>query len=145
MSPQEIQIVPLTRFNWELALEIRLHPEQEAFLPTVSYSLAQSKFEDLHPFGIMYGDKMAGFIMYGVFGGICWISRLMVDRDFQGKGIGSEALSQMIRHLEHKVRCPEIRTSYSSSNEEAKRLFAIAGFQEINTELGDEIVARLEK
>ncbi|MEL6134037.1 MAG: GNAT family N-acetyltransferase, partial [Bacteroidota bacterium] len=135
------RIIPLDRYNWELCLNIRLSPEQEAYIPPVLYSLAQAKFEKLHPFGIEHGSEIVGLIMYGQFGGICWISRIMLDQDHQRKGIGSKALQQLLDQLQLKFTCKEIRTSYTRNNLGAARFFENMGFKEMENALEDEIVA----
>jgi diamine N-acetyltransferase len=136
------QIVPLDRFNWELCLDIKLTEEQADFIPSVVYSLAQAKFEDLTPYGILYREKMVGFMMYGEFSGVCWLNRIMIDRDYQGQGIGSSALRELITQLKRKRSCREIRTSYSVSNSHADRFFQAHGFV-ASEPVSGEIVARL--
>ncbi|MEY3443697.1 MAG: hypothetical protein RLZZ519_1978, partial [Bacteroidota bacterium] len=55
-----VQIKPLTRFNWEQATSLQLHDYQEDFLPSVLFSIAQSKFENLFPYGIFEGEELVG-------------------------------------------------------------------------------------
>ncbi|TAE52293.1 MAG: GNAT family N-acetyltransferase [Bacteroidetes bacterium] len=141
---QQIRIVALDRFNWELALALRLRPEQEAFVPSVLYSLAQAKFEQLHPYGIFSDQEMVGFLMYGEFSGICWINRILVDHRFQGKGVAREALSQLMSALKKRLACREIRTSYAVENKVAERLFASMGFEPVGDSSGEERIVRYE-
>ena len=136
------RIIPLDRYNWESCLKVKLTPEQESYLPSVLYSLAQAKFENLNPLGIVYKDQMVGFLMYGIFGGICWINRIMIDQDYQRLGIGSNALRQLIYELRQKYHCREIRASYAKNNHSANLFFAQMGFQPINEALDDETVVR---
>ena len=136
-----IQLVTLDRYNWELCLDIHLHPEQETFVPPVLYSLAQAKFENLIPYGILKKGKMVGFMMYGIFGGICWINRIIVDKDYQRRGIGSAAVSQLLTQLIHKHTCKEIRVSYANDNATARDFFAKMGFSPINESLQEETIA----
>lgn len=137
-------IIPLDRYNWELCLNISLTVEQEVYTPSVLYSLAQARFEDLHPYGILADENMVGFIMYGSFGGICWISRVIIDHEYQGQGIGTKAVGELIRILEGKMECKEIRTSYSVKNLVAANFFDKLGFVPINENMDQEIVARFE-
>lgn len=65
LNERKIQLKPLTRFTWEKATQLQLHDYQEDFLPSVMFSLAQSKFENLFPYGIFEGEEMVGFLMYG--------------------------------------------------------------------------------
>lgn len=138
----KVTISPLTRFNWEETLDLELHDYQEDFLPPVLHSLAQSRFENLNPFGIFLDGKMVGYAMYGLFSGIGWVSRIMVDKHFQEHGIGKKALLLLIEHLKNHPQCREIRTSFSRQNALAEYFFGAAGFRRINQELEDEIVMR---
>lgn len=134
-------IVPLDRYNWELCLNIKISPIQEEFVPPVLYSLAQSKFENLNPFGIIYGEEMVGFIMYGEFGGICWLNRIMVDESYQRMGIGRSSVRMMLEMMRKNIRCKEIRTTYSSRNEAAALFFAALGFEVMDTLPDGEVIA----
>ena len=138
------RIIPLDRYNWELCLNIRMTPEQEGYIPPVLYSLAQAKFENLHPYGIEHGEDMVGLMMYGQFGGICWISRIMIDHEFQRNGIGTNALKQLIQQLQLKFTCKEIRTSYARENLGAARFFENLGFIPMEDGLNDEVVMVFE-
>ena len=140
------RIVPLDRYNWELCLDITLLPQQEVQIPSVLYSLAQAKFEQLTAMGVLANDKMIGFLMYGEFGGICWINRIMIDAGYQGKGYGSAAIRQLIAKLQSNIHCREIRTSYARSNYPAGHFFESLGFVQIPSVLADgEVVMRYEE
>ncbi|MEM8892464.1 MAG: GNAT family N-acetyltransferase [Bacteroidota bacterium] len=138
------QIIPLDRYNWELCLDIKLKPEQESFLPPVLYSLAQAKFENLTPYGILKNGKMVGFLMYGEFGDICWVNRILIDKDYQGMGIGSKALGTLLDKLRLNYRCREIRTSYSADNKAASEFFGNMGFKELGEPVNNEVIAVFE-
>ncbi|RMG59638.1 MAG: GNAT family N-acetyltransferase [Bacteroidetes bacterium] len=144
MPIEDIHLEALDRYNWELCLDLRLSPEQEAFVPSVLYSLAQSRFEQLTPYGIRAGGHMVGFIMYGTFGQICWINRVLVDHAHQGKGIGQSAVRQLIALLQRQHSCREIRTSHAAENAAAAAFFGGLGFVPVAEPLEDEVVLRWE-
>lgn len=145
MKDLKVSISELTRFNWENALELELHDYQKDFLPEVMYSIAQSKFEDLHPYGIFLNGNMVGYLMYGIFGGVSWISRIMVDKGHQEKNIGTEALQLILEKLVRHPDSAEIRTSFSRQNALAEYFFSSNGFEKIPGNLDDEIVMRYTK
>jgi diamine N-acetyltransferase len=144
-TDRRVQLKPLTRFTWEKATQLKLHDYQEDFMPSVLFSIAQSKFENLFPFGIFEGEEMVGFIMYGEFDGICWISRIMIDMAHQERGIGRLALLQMLDNLRSQPRCKEIRTSFDRKNALAEYFFKSVGFEQIGEGLDKEIVMRWSK
>lgn len=145
MKDLKVTISELTRFNWEKALELELHDYQKDFIPEVMYSIAQSRFENLHPYGIFLNGSMVGFLMYGIFGGMAWISRIMVDKGHQEKNIGTEALQLILNKLKRHPSAAEIRTSFSRQNALAEYFFSSNGFKKIPGNVGDEIVMRYEK
>lgn len=138
----KVHIGKLNRFNWELTLDLRLHEYQEDYLPDVLYSLAQSKFEDIDPYGIFLGNSLVGYLMVARVAGLHWINRIMVDKHAQQKGIGSQAMTQILKELTHTPGCTEIRTSFMRSNAFAEYFFSKVGFQKIGDGLEDEIVMR---
>ncbi|MEM1000622.1 MAG: GNAT family N-acetyltransferase [Bacteroidota bacterium] len=142
MTDLKVTIGELTRFNWENALELELHDYQQDYLPEILYSIAQSKFENLTPMGIFLDAKMVGFAMYGIFGGISWISRLLVDKAHQEKGIGKEALQLLIERLRRDPQAEEIRTSFARQNALAEYFFTSNGFRRLSEGLDEEIVMR---
>ena len=142
MSESKISIRPLDRFNWEGALELELHDYQQDFLPDILFSIAQSKFENLFPFGIMQDGKMVGFLMYGNFGGVCWVNRIMLDKEHQEKGFGGQALQLLLKQLTRDPACHEIRTSFVRQNAIAEYFFQGQGFRKVSDSLEDEIVMR---
>ncbi|MEM6273367.1 MAG: GNAT family N-acetyltransferase [Bacteroidota bacterium] len=142
MTDLKVTIGELTRFNWENALELELHDYQQDYLPEILYSIAQSKFENLTPMGIFLDAKMVGFAMYGIFGGISWISRILVDKAHQEKGIGKEALQLLIERLRRDPQAEEIRTSFARQNALAEYFFTSNGFRRLSEGLDEEIVMR---
>lgn len=66
-------------------------------------SIAQSKFEPtLKPYAIYFKEIVVGFLMYNSvqeeLDGY-WVYRIMVDKEFQGKGIGKAATKLMISEM----------------------------------------------
>lgn len=139
-----VSIELLDRYNWEACLEIKLTAEQNRFVPSVLYSLAQARFEELTPYGIRLDGQMVGMLMYGRFSaGLCWINRIMIDQQYQQQGIGQQAVRQLLMQLRSRRKCAEIRTSYAPDNLAAAHFFAKLGFHPIANALEDEVVVRL--
>ena len=139
-SRDEVSVRLLTRYNWEEATQLRLYDYQEDYLPGVLHTIAQSKYENVFPHGIFLEERMVGFIAYGEFSGVCWVSRVLVDRDFQNQGIGREALSILLGRLHKDPKCREIRTSFAKQNALAEYFFGSMGFEKIGDGMDDEIV-----
>lgn len=57
-----------------------------------------------------------------------FITRLMIDYKYQGKGIGTQAMLKIIEVMK-RFPCKEIYTSFVSTNQGAKKLYASLGFE----------------
>ena len=95
-----------------------------------------------YPFGIYLGKKPIGFVMVGYNGydegdpeyfknSYC-IWRLMIDRRYQGKGYGRQALQLALDFVRTFPSGPSdiCWLSYEPENETAKKLYASFGFVE---------------
>ena len=91
----------LTSQNWHNCIRLRPAPDQEAFMESNLYAIAQSKVETYWvPQAIYANLTMVGFVMYGkIAEGEYEIGRLMIDQQFQRKGYAREAMQLVIERL----------------------------------------------
>lgn len=109
------------------------------------------------PFGIYKGDILVGFVMFGydtngdddepniAVGNYC-IWRFMIDKTYQGQGLGKKALQASIDYLKSEP-CGQATycwLSYEPENVGAKALYSSMGFIENGEMCGEEIVAILQ-
>ena len=86
----EISLQPIDESNFLDAFQLKLAPEQEAFVSNPVRSLAQAYVyrSQCQPFGIFASDRMVGYVMviydYDIPEYDIW--HMMIDRDFQGRG-----------------------------------------------------------
>jgi diamine N-acetyltransferase len=151
-----IELRDVTRENWQECAGLRLAPEQEHFVSSNAYSLAESKFMPTFvPQAIYHRDDatgaemMVGFVMYGLYpegepphGNRYWIYRLMIDREHQGRGYGTAAMREVLRRLEADPACPDVLIGYETDNPVAQKLYRDLGFAESGTAPWGEMVAR---
>src|SRR5713226_10051913 len=100
---EELSIREVTRENWRAALHLAVHPEQQRFIadsaPIAAIALAKAY---IRPGGLIwvpyafYADaEMVGFTELAYEPGSVdnyWIFHFFIDRHFQGRGYGKEAL-----------------------------------------------------
>jgi diamine N-acetyltransferase len=131
----EISLRSITKENWEEAIELTVKEEQKRFMASNLFSIAELQFlENFRASGVYYGEKMAGFAMYGIdpddhnF----WIYRLMVDQAYQGKGLGVAAVKLIVEEIKRKNidGKPCIMIGYHPDNEGARHTYKKAGFAE---------------
>ncbi|MDD7738591.1 MAG: GNAT family N-acetyltransferase [Fusicatenibacter sp.] len=146
---------------WKLvALEVR--EDQKNFVASNTESIIEayttiSAGGYAFPFGIYDGDTPVGFLMIGYDVDEDWsdppeiarknysIWRLMIDRKYQGRGYGREAMKLALDYIRTypcgRAECCYL--SYEPDNLCAKKLYASFGFRENGEMDGDEVVAVL--
>jgi diamine N-acetyltransferase len=142
-----VVLKPVTSDNFVQCIKLKVAPEQENFVASNLYSIAQSKVEpECVPLAIYHHDTLVGFAMYALDQdeGKYWIFRLMIDAAHQGKGYGRAAMEALIDRMRHVSGCDESAISYELTNDAARRLYASVGFAETGEVIDGETVARLK-
>lgn len=143
----ETALRDVTKANWQACVRLHLAPEQEHFIASNAYSLAESKFMPTFVPQAIYAldpadasEVLVGFVMYGYYpdgepplGQRYWIFRLMIDREHQGRGYGTAALREVLRRLEADPDCADVLIGYEPDNMVARTLYARLGFVELGT------------
>ncbi|PFU78653.1 spermidine acetyltransferase [Bacillus cereus] len=135
---KKIYLKPIDKSNWEEAIRLSVKEEQQTFIASNLYSIAEVQFLDnFYAKGIYLDEKMIGFTMFGIDpdDNNYWIYRLMIDKNFQGKGIGKQAIHLVIDEIRRSnyANIPLIMIGYAPENLTAKFVYKQAGF--IETEL----------
>lgn len=133
---RDIQISFVSRDNWEEAIKVSVHPEQARFVPSVTESLAYAYLkpwdEALDPFVISINHVIIGFFFLSYTPDSTdnyWIGGFQIDKAFQGKGYGKQAMEKIIPFIKQEhPRCQVISLTVEPSNDHAKRLYEQAGF-----------------
>lgn len=147
----EVKLVKVGRQNFDDVVELELELEQEKYLPSNVYSIAESTLSDLfHPRVIVLDGKVVGFLMYQ-FGEIgewdqdeCTIWRFMIDRRHQNTGIGKAAMGLAIDEIKSHNRCNLIDIYYDPKNIAAKKLYGRYGFKEVGFRDDGDVIAELK-
>ena len=135
----EIVLRAIDMANFRECIGLRVAEEQEDFVASNVYSLAQAKTNPrLHPFAIYDGsvfkreltpdDRMVGFVMYQIWDEVGFVVRLMIDRRFQRRGHGRAAMREVIRRLALHPDVLYIGTSVRKGNHAAEALYRALGF-----------------
>ena len=115
-------------------LSLRVFDFQKTFIETPEGSLEDKERRgwdtDWTIECIFAGGKMAGYAMHGESKDrYVWLDRFMIDRDFQGKGIGKRALFLIIEKLKKLYpNRKKILLSVVPENKNAVKLYEKAGF-----------------
>lgn len=140
-----IVLIPVTEQNWETAATLEVDEAQRGFIRSNAWSIAESLYHpELKPMGIYRGGTMVGFLMYGSArqDGRAWLFRIMIDKQYQGQGLGKEALQRVIRRMRDEGYT-EINIGWDPENEVAERLYLSHGFEPTGMAEWGEKTARL--
>ncbi len=143
----KINLRKITMENFTECLRLTLSKEQEKFVASNMYSLAEAKADGVSiPLAIYHGDTMVGFTMYWFDeeNEMGWIDRLMVDEKYQKQGFGRETMIEVIRRLKENEKCKKIRTSYDQQNDTAGKLYESLGFEKTGEIDDGEVVCILQ-
>ena len=144
----QITLEEVTGENWRACVQLKVRADQENFVASNVFSLAQSKYEPgLVPLAVYDGETMIGFVMYNEHPdepGKYFIYRVMIGADFQGKGYGRATMQALIERMQALPNCQEIVLSYEPENAVAERLYESLGFRKTGQIFEGEAVSSLK-
>jgi len=131
---------------------LSVSPEQQRFVASNAISLAEALFSpDAWYRAIYAGESPAGFVMLYDESlrttpppnpqAALW--RFMVDTHFQGQGIGTAALEQVIAHVRSKALFSSLLVSYVPAPGCPEKFYLRAGFKHTGKIDGGEVVLEL--
>lgn len=151
-DPMAVSLREITADSVRQITALAVAPEQQRFVASNAVSLAEALFNEEAWYRAIYlGDTPAGFVMLydeslrsvppaelqiGLW-------RFMIDRSFQGQGIGAAALEQVIAHVRSKNLFTSLEVSYVPGPGCAERFYLRAGFQHTGRVDNGEIVLEL--
>lgn len=98
-----VELRAITRDNLDEVLSLNIREDQKSFVSSVACSLAQAYVyrETAFPFAVYAGNTVVGFIMMGYYEArkqyTLW--KFLIDKKYQNKGYGREALKQAMVYL----------------------------------------------
>ena len=124
----------VTKDNLEEVLALEVFEHQKSFVSSTAASLAQAYVyrDTAFPFAVYTDNTLVGFIMLGYYEArtqyTLW--KFLIDKKYQNKGYGKEALKRGILFLENTFQAKEIYTGVSVGNKQAKHIYKSLGFIE---------------
>jgi len=167
----ELRKISILDDNMKECIELSVLQEQENFVASNAYSLAEAyavnkKYAETGegsiamPYAVYENGNMVGFVMYGYFPPddddeeeaysrdehIYYVWRLLIDKNHQGRGIGREVVKQVMAEIKMKPHgeANYCYVSYEPTNIASKTTFASYGFEEDGRVLDGEVVARYQ-
>lgn len=127
-----LHLEEITIKNWRSIVALKVNKNQQNFIESNAYSLAEWKFvPDFHPKAIYDNNKLIGFAMYGYFEkeARLWLDRFMIDHKSQKKGYGKTSLQLLINTMLKEYKCNKIYLSTFKDNIRAIKLYEKFGFE----------------
>lgn len=155
-----LKLKKINRNNVVEILKLEVFDNQKSFVATNNSSIIEAYIaitenNDVFTFGIYNDDTPIGFLMIGydvnsddegapmIAKGNYNIWRLMIDKEFQGKGFGKKVMDLALEFV-NTFPCGTAKycwLSYESDNDLARKLYKSVGFVETDEKDGEEIVA----
>ena len=139
MPDEQIELREVTQDNVAEVVGLRVKPGQEGIVATNSNSLAEAYVSNGRAWPrAVYADGVAvGFLMLDLTApdqaagvrGACWVWRLMVDAEHQGKGYGSEAMRLAMAHVQSLTFIDEILLTYKPHVPNLGAFYSSLGFE----------------
>ncbi|EPY6469570.1 GNAT family N-acetyltransferase [Clostridium sporogenes] len=127
-----LHLEEVTIKNWRSIVALKVNEDQQNFIESNAYSLAEWKFvPDFHPKAIYDNNKLIGFAMYGYFEKETrlWLDRFMINYKYQNKGYGKASLQLLVSIMIKEYKCNKIYLSTFKDNIGAIKLYEKFGFE----------------
>jgi len=131
-----VDLRPITAENFRAVVKLEVLPEQSGFVAPNVLGIAETYvYPEAEPRAIYAGDELVGFVLFHPVDrskpaeGHC-IVRLMIAHQFQGRGLGRQALEAAVDWIARERAVDRVRLSVVPSNEKARGLYRSAGFVE---------------
>jgi len=151
----KVTLREITPDNFAECLRLKVADTQKTLVAPNVKSLAEAYvYPGMHPYAIYDASDgqpsespMVGFTMYEIGNGIGFITRIMIDEEYQRKGYGKAAIAEVIQKLRSEPEVSTIATSHLKHNKSAAQFFDAVGFEEWSPEwasdMPDERILRL--
>lgn len=155
-----VTLKQLNSSNFETCINLKVQQVQRRFIASNAYSLAQAyaetndSYTTALPFAVYHEDKVVGFVMVHYqpvnpndeddTETVYYISRVMIDGFYQGKGFGKAAFLALLDYLKTMPlgKAEAIVLSCNEANTVAFQLFISHGFTRmgIKDDDGDDLL-----
>ena len=133
----------ITRENFDDCLFLEVTEEQEDFVASTMFSLAEAYvFTENTPLAIYNDKEMVGFLMYELDpdDNEYWLTRLLIDKKYQNKGYGRQAVEKFLSFIQKEYQPKKLLLSFEPANSVAEKLYVSLGFVHTGKVIDDELV-----
>ncbi|GIU22734.1 GNAT family N-acetyltransferase [Shewanella schlegeliana] len=129
-----LSIQTVNQSNRNALLNLQLNTEQCDFIEPIATCLEEALQDRRYtPVALCIDEQIAGFAMYGLFDesqqSRVWFDRFLIDKQFQGRGLGKAFAQLLLTFLFNHFNCQQIFLSVYPNNDKAIALYHKLGFQ----------------
>lgn len=142
-----ILLKQVTKENWYECNSLEVYKEQEGIVaPNYNSIIISLLYDNWHSKCIYEEDVLIGFLLYGIEEdtGKPMLLRYMVDKKFQGKGLGKKALLKLLDLIKIEYGNIKFYTTVSPKNVSAEKLYESVGFEKNGEIMWDENVVVIQ-
>jgi len=131
-----VELRRITQGNIRAVMKLDVLPEQADFVAPNAVGIAETYvYPDAEPRAVYADDELVGFVLFhpadtSADERTYNIVRLMIAKEFQGRGLGRQALEAAVGWAVREQAATKVRLSVVPSNEAARNLYRSAGFVE---------------
>jgi diamine N-acetyltransferase len=131
MTPGSVHLEPVTPDNVRAVCDLRVAPEQAAFVTPNAVSLAEAYVHEVAWCRAVYADdELVGFVMLHDTeddpGYMLW--RLMVDARFQGRGLGRQVVHLVMDYVRTRPGAKELKVGAHRGEGAPGPFYELLGF-----------------
>lgn len=142
-----IYLKQVTPNNWYDCTELDVYEEQKGIVaPNYNSIIVSLLFNNWYSRCIYNDDKLIGYILYGIEEETnkTMLLRYMIDKEYQGKGLGKEALLKLFDLIRVEYGNIKFYTICDSENGIAQNLYKTVGFNKTGEILWDEDLLEIQ-
>lgn len=142
-----ISLKEVTADNFWDIIALQVKDEQMELVTSNAVSIAQAKVQpECIPFAIYHQNTPVGFVMYCIDrdDGEYWIYRLMIDRNFQGKGYAKAAMKIVLEKIKQDKTKNKILLGVEEAIIASVKLYESLGFVFTGQKFGKEHIMQLD-
>lgn len=141
-SALDVSLMEITASTVRSVLDLRVRPDQKAYVASNAVSIAQAHFHPEAWFRAVYAaGTPIGFVMLRdptlldpvPQPALLSLWRLMIDRNFQGRGFGRKALELAVAHAQTRPGADAFHTSYLAGEHAPRDFYLAFGFEPTGT------------
>ena len=142
-----INLKEITKDNVKQVMDLKVKPEQEKFIASNSRSIAEgSTRKDAWYRSIYYNDTLVGFCMISDIPEKAeyYLWRFMIDKQYQRRGYGHQAMKILIKHVKTRPKAKEFYTSFKKGEAGPEDFYLKMGFRHTGQEESGEYLLKMD-